>query len=136
VSSLRASIPTLDQSRASVRQAAASEDRSSSFTVFGPQITTQNISASSTTEHSDIRDDAGFVDELTDLNISSNQRVRGIDDDEDSEGGVFGVAALRSALPEVTESRPRMSFGGSRFTGLPYHTTDPKAAIMQVQSTK
>lgn len=122
MSSLRTSIPTLDQSIASIRQAAASEDRSSSFTVFGPQITTQNISASSTTEHSDIRDDSGFVDELTDSNISSNRRVRGINDDEDGEGGVFGVAALRSALAETTESCPRMSFGGSRFTGSPSYS--------------
>lgn len=98
MSSLRASILTLDQSIASVRQAAASEVGNSSFTVFGPQITTQNISASSTTEHSDIRDDAGFVDELTDLNISSNRRVSGINDDEDGEGGVLGVAALRCSL--------------------------------------
>jgi hypothetical protein len=122
VSSLRTSISTLDQSLAFVRQAAASEDRSSSFTVFGPQITTQNISASSTTEHSDIRDDSGFVDELTDSNISSNGRVRGINDDEDGEGGMFGVAALRSALAETTESCPRMSFGGSRFTGSPSYS--------------
>jgi hypothetical protein len=39
-----------------------------------------------------------------------------------AKAGVFGVAALRSALPEATESCPRMSFGGSRFTGSPSHS--------------
>jgi hypothetical protein len=36
-----------------------------------------------------------------------------------AKAGVFGVAALRSALPEATESCPRMS---SRSTGSPSHS--------------
>jgi hypothetical protein len=122
VSSLRASIPTLDQSIASVRQAAALEDGNSSFTVFGPQASSKSRAGASSTEASDIHDDSGFVDELTGSTISSSPGVTRMNSDEGGSGDVFGVAALRSALPEANESRPRMSFENSRFTGSPSHS--------------
>lgn len=86
--------------------------------MFGPQTSHKNNSAASA---DDVYDNSGFVDDLANSTSPLCQDARATSEDGGASEDVFGVAALRSALPETNVKRPRKSFGGSRFTGSPSH---------------